>query len=61
MLISNCKKILQLVLAIVFVNHENIPLEELHSPRFSVNALFLSSGMGIYYITKNRGNFYGML
>lgn len=61
MLIGNYKKLLQLVLAIIFVNQESILLEKLHSPKFSVTALFLSYGMDIYYITKNHGNFYEML
>lgn len=59
-LIDNYKKLLQLVFSIVFVNLENILLEKLHS-KFSVTAWFLSYGMDIYYITKNHGNFYGML
>lgn len=57
MLIGNCKKLLQLVLAIIFVNQENTLLEELHSRKFSLIALFLSYGMDIYYITNNHGKF----
>lgn len=61
MLIGKYKKLLQLVLAIIFVNQENMLLEEIYSPKFSVTALFLSYGMDIYYITENHGNFYGMI
>lgn len=62
LLTGNYKKLLQLSFHNCFVfNQKPILLEELYSHKFSITALFLSYGMDIYCITKNHGNFCGML
>lgn len=62
LLTGNYKKLLQLSFHnCFFFNQKPILLEELYSPKFSITALFLSYGMDIYCITKNHGNFCGML